>query len=273
MRCLLVADLHYSLQQYDWVTEVAGDFDIVIIAGDHLDLSSMVDFRAQSAVIRKYIAKLTAKTQLLVCSGNHDLDTRRSRREDITVDSRSAGLRRTVRWRLIRFLRYPVHDLPLVRRTDGSRRNRSVVGGGRKKTVEALDLGSPCTAGQFPHELGRRPVSGRCRPGTLDPRIPARFRLVRPRASVAIPPRRIMGRLRRPDMGLQRRASIWTASHARHPGLRATTGVVVLGCGQPDRATRPRPASSRRKADRATRMACSQRPGARSEPGLTSSYC
>ena len=76
MRCLLVADLHYSLQQYDWVTEVAGDFDVVVIAGDHLDLSSMVDFRAQSVVVRKYIAKLTAKTQLLVCSGNHDLDTR-----------------------------------------------------------------------------------------------------------------------------------------------------------------------------------------------------
>src|SRR6266496_3268104 len=64
MRCLLVADLHYSLQQYDWVTEVAGDFDVVVIAGDHLDLSSMVDFRAQSVVVRKYIAKLTAKMKL-----------------------------------------------------------------------------------------------------------------------------------------------------------------------------------------------------------------
>ena len=43
MRWLLVADLHYSLPQYDWVMQVAGNFDVVIIAGDHLDTSSLVD--------------------------------------------------------------------------------------------------------------------------------------------------------------------------------------------------------------------------------------
>ena len=45
MRWLVVADLHYSLPQYDWVMEVAGNFDVVIIAGDHLDTSSLVDLR------------------------------------------------------------------------------------------------------------------------------------------------------------------------------------------------------------------------------------
>jgi hypothetical protein len=95
------------------VTEVAGDFDVVIIAGDHLDLSSMVDFRAQSVVVRKYIAKLTAKTQLLVCSGkSRPRCERRNWREGVAVDSRGSGLRRAVRRRLAHFLRYPIHDLP-----------------------------------------------------------------------------------------------------------------------------------------------------------------
>jgi Icc-related predicted phosphoesterase len=76
MRLLVVADLHYSLPQYDWVTSVASDFDVVIIAGDHLDLSSAVDASAQIVVIGKYLARLREKTRLIICSGNHDLDSR-----------------------------------------------------------------------------------------------------------------------------------------------------------------------------------------------------
>jgi Icc-related predicted phosphoesterase len=74
MRLLVVADLHYSLPQFDWVLETASDFDMVIMAGDHLDLSSMVDGRAQRVVVRKYFTRLAEKAPLLVCSGNHDLD-------------------------------------------------------------------------------------------------------------------------------------------------------------------------------------------------------
>jgi len=76
MRCLVVADLHYSLPQFDWVLNVAGDYDLVIIAGDHLDLSSLVEGRAQTVVIRKYIELMREKTKVVVCSGNHDLDSR-----------------------------------------------------------------------------------------------------------------------------------------------------------------------------------------------------
>lgn len=76
MRCLVVADLHYSLPQYDWVVQVAGRFDAVIIAGDLLDLASLVDWRAQTVVVRKYLELLHAKTRLITCSGNHDLDSR-----------------------------------------------------------------------------------------------------------------------------------------------------------------------------------------------------
>ena len=46
MRLLVVADLHYSLPQYDWLVDFVGGFDAVIIAGDHIDLSSSVDWQA-----------------------------------------------------------------------------------------------------------------------------------------------------------------------------------------------------------------------------------
>ena len=75
MRLLVVADLHYALPQFDWVLEVAGDFDVVVMAGDHLDLGSLVDGRAQSVVVRKYFSRLSAQTRLIICSGNHDLDS------------------------------------------------------------------------------------------------------------------------------------------------------------------------------------------------------
>ncbi len=84
MRCLIVADLHYGLSQYDWVIEVAPDFDLVVIAGDHLDLSGFVDRRTQSVVIRKYIDRLKDRTRLIVCSGNHDLDSNGAGGEKMT---------------------------------------------------------------------------------------------------------------------------------------------------------------------------------------------
>ncbi|MGZ8236489.1 MAG: metallophosphoesterase family protein [Methylobacter sp.] len=76
MRCLLVSDLHYTLKQFDWVLNAAKDYDVVVIAGDHLDISSTVEVQAQIAVIQTYLRSLCARTQLIVCSGNHDLDAR-----------------------------------------------------------------------------------------------------------------------------------------------------------------------------------------------------
>jgi hypothetical protein len=53
MRFLLVSDLHYALQHYDWIAGVAPEFDAVVIAGDHLDGHSSVDGNAQIAVLLK----------------------------------------------------------------------------------------------------------------------------------------------------------------------------------------------------------------------------
>lgn len=81
MKCLLVADLHYALKQFDWLRGVAGDYDVVVLAGDLLEISSSVEKRTQIVVVRTYLEELSKKTQVVVCSGNHDLDVRDSRGE------------------------------------------------------------------------------------------------------------------------------------------------------------------------------------------------
>jgi Icc-related predicted phosphoesterase len=81
MRCLVVADLHYSLPQFDWLLTVAPQFDLVIFAGDALDVGSLVDFRAQIVVVKKYLALLSDVTRVILCSGNHDLDERNAEGE------------------------------------------------------------------------------------------------------------------------------------------------------------------------------------------------
>jgi Icc-related predicted phosphoesterase len=73
MRILLVSDLHYSLPQFDWVVNACPSFDVVVIAGDCLDIKSPVPLDAQSVVILRYFAMIHASTCLVVSSGNHDL--------------------------------------------------------------------------------------------------------------------------------------------------------------------------------------------------------
>jgi Icc-related predicted phosphoesterase len=85
MRLLHVADLHYSLPQLDWLAEVVPRFDVVVLAGDLLDLSSMVDFSAQILVVQKYIRRIAARSRLILCSGNHDLDALGDRGEKVAA--------------------------------------------------------------------------------------------------------------------------------------------------------------------------------------------
>ena len=73
MRILLVSDLHYALRQLDWVVETASGFDLVVLAGDHLDLASAVPLDAQSVVILRYATLIAEQTRLAISSGNHDL--------------------------------------------------------------------------------------------------------------------------------------------------------------------------------------------------------
>lgn len=73
MRLLLVSDLHYTLPQLDWVVEQAPEVDVVVLAGDHLDVSSPVPLPAQITVIHEYLVRLRDAGRVVVSSGNHDL--------------------------------------------------------------------------------------------------------------------------------------------------------------------------------------------------------
>ena len=95
MRLLFVADLHYSLKQFDWLLAHASEYDAAVIGGDLLDLSSALDMDVQIAIVEKYLGLLRRKARLVVCSGNHDGDSRNSADESVAAwlcSARAEGL-------------------------------------------------------------------------------------------------------------------------------------------------------------------------------------
>jgi Icc-related predicted phosphoesterase len=91
MRFLYASDLHYALKQFDWLLSEAADFDLVVIGGDLLDLSSALDADVQITIVEKYLELLRQKTTLVVCSGNHDGDSRNEADESVAAWLRAAG--------------------------------------------------------------------------------------------------------------------------------------------------------------------------------------
>jgi Icc-related predicted phosphoesterase len=83
MKILYVADLHYTLRQFDWLVDNAARFDAVAIGGDLLDLGSEVHLDLQIVVVEKYLRRLRQKAPLMVSSGNHDGDTRNKADESV----------------------------------------------------------------------------------------------------------------------------------------------------------------------------------------------
>lgn len=69
-----MSDLHYTLRQLDWVLAVAGEHDLVVLAGDSLSIASIVEPDAQIAVVVELLGRMAAKTKVAIASGNHDLD-------------------------------------------------------------------------------------------------------------------------------------------------------------------------------------------------------
>jgi hypothetical protein len=57
----------------DWVVRETPEFDLVVIAGDNLNIASSVDLDAQSVVVLRYLALLQSSGRVAVSSGNHDL--------------------------------------------------------------------------------------------------------------------------------------------------------------------------------------------------------
>lgn len=74
MKILAVSDLHFGLGQFDWLAAQAERYDVVIIAGDLLDIAGHLDLDSQITVVGKYLRTMSSRTRLLVCSGNHDGD-------------------------------------------------------------------------------------------------------------------------------------------------------------------------------------------------------
>jgi len=66
VRILLVSDLHYTLPQFDWVVRLAPSYDLVVLAGDHLDVSSPVALDTQSVVLLRYFSLMNPGRSLAV---------------------------------------------------------------------------------------------------------------------------------------------------------------------------------------------------------------
>jgi len=84
LRTLLVSDLHYDLPKLDWVLDQAADVDLLVLAGDLLNIASSVPLDAQITVVLEYLGRMAAETTTVACSGNHDLDHREASGEKAT---------------------------------------------------------------------------------------------------------------------------------------------------------------------------------------------
>jgi Icc-related predicted phosphoesterase len=92
---LLASDLHYDLRKLDWLLAQADEVDLLVIAGDLLDIASAVPLDAQIVVVLEYLSRFAESATTVVCSGNHDLDHRTSSGEKATrwiLDARSNGI-------------------------------------------------------------------------------------------------------------------------------------------------------------------------------------
>lgn len=95
MKLLFLADLHFSLKQYDWLLARAGQYDLMVIGGDLLDISAALDLDTQISVVEKYLHLITKTSKLVLSSGNHDGDSRNAGDESVAQwlqDVRGEGL-------------------------------------------------------------------------------------------------------------------------------------------------------------------------------------
>ena len=91
MRIMLVSDLHYRLRQYDWLLENCATVDVLVLAGDLLDIRSAVGVPAQAAAVSAQITRISSRGTVLAASGNHDLDERDAAQEKVAGWLRRAG--------------------------------------------------------------------------------------------------------------------------------------------------------------------------------------
>ena len=71
MRILHVADLHARWDWYDWLARQSSEFDLVVIAGDLVDMLDDRTLPEQTRRVSGWVRAFPGK--LLICSGNHDV--------------------------------------------------------------------------------------------------------------------------------------------------------------------------------------------------------
>ena len=241
MQILVVSDLHYTLKQLDWVAAAAPEYDLVVVAGDLLDIASIVDPDAQIAVVLEYLTRLASRTKVAVCSGNHDLNARNDLDERAARWLESA----TAAGVVIDGARLETDDLlvTVCAFWDGPRSCAVVdaqlaedAGPGRRPHVA---LGVPRTAGRVTDQLDRQASLRRRGAVGVDRPSPSRRRPVRARPPVPLRRRRRLVRSHRHHDGLQRRPADRPRPHAhrdrhrpRHRALavaRGSRGARVAG--------------------------------------------
>jgi hypothetical protein len=72
MRLLLTADLHCRLPWFKWLEAQALRYDAVVISGDLLDVFHKEPLKHQVKRTTSWLRSLAAKTNVVLCSGNHD---------------------------------------------------------------------------------------------------------------------------------------------------------------------------------------------------------
>jgi len=72
MKILITADLHYREEWFRWLSTRAGDYDLICIAGDLLDMFFREPRIVQGREVRRWIRELAKVTRVAICSGNHD---------------------------------------------------------------------------------------------------------------------------------------------------------------------------------------------------------
>jgi len=72
MKLLITADLHYREHWFRWLLIRAGEYDLICIAGDLLDMFSGKPKIVQAVEVSRWIRELAKVTRVAICSGNHD---------------------------------------------------------------------------------------------------------------------------------------------------------------------------------------------------------
>jgi predicted phosphodiesterase len=72
MRLVLTADLRYRLPWFKWLEAQAVHYEAIAICGDLLDVFSKEPLKRQAQRTTGWLRTLAEKTDVILCSGNHD---------------------------------------------------------------------------------------------------------------------------------------------------------------------------------------------------------